>query len=88
MKIFLSACYKNHVKPDTTTPSAVLDMFSLAMSPFSSKVVAPRPEADLHGKYSDSADIFGAGMEELPSRVSTRACSHLGQGQRSNTCRG
>ena len=58
--------------PDAhTTPSVVLDMFSLARSLFSSKLAGPRPEADLHGKYFDSADIFGAGMEALASRVST-----------------
>ena len=44
--------------PDAhTTPSAVLDMLSLARSLFSSKLGAPRPEADLYGKYFDSAVV-------------------------------
>ena len=60
-----------------TTPSARLDMFSLARSLFSSKLAAPRPEADLHGQYFDSMDIIGAGMKVLSSRVSAFNREHV-----------
>ena len=64
--------------PDAhTTPSAILDMFPLERSLLSSKLAAPRPEADLHGKYFDSTDTFGAGMETLASRVSAFNREHV-----------
>ena len=47
----MESAFSPYIPDAHNTPSAVLDMFSLARSLFSSKLAARRPGADLHGKY-------------------------------------
>ena len=67
----LEGSFGTYMPGNHTIASAVLDMFSLARSLFTSDLAEPRRLDELTGSFFDSEDIFKAGMSILANRVET-----------------